>query len=100
MGLSRTSDREFDLAEQLVRVINERDLHFTGLADARIGEVLFASLALGLVRQLLANLREMVLTVGILPVGQEFGPFAPSVTAPAQEIPGGPHCGRIDRGLR
>jgi hypothetical protein len=51
----------------------------------------FAPFAIGLVRQLFANLGQMVLTVGIWDVGQKFGAFLHPMTAPAQEIPGGAH---------
>jgi len=60
---------EFDFAQQLVLVINERHIHFDRLADTRIGEMLFDSLPVGFVRQFLADLGQIVLTIGILNVG-------------------------------
>jgi hypothetical protein len=80
-------------------VLNEGHIYCESLAHAGIGKVLCHSLALGFVRQLLANLREIVRTRGILDVGSEFGALAHQVTAPAQAIPGGTHFGRIDIGL-
>jgi hypothetical protein len=42
---------------------------FNGFPHAAVGEMLLDALAVGLVRQLLANLRQIVLTVRILDVG-------------------------------
>jgi hypothetical protein len=60
----------------------------------------FEALSLRLVRQLFPALGEMVLTSGIVEVGQEVRSFLHQGTAAAQEIPGGAHLGWIDRGLR
>ena len=43
---------------------------------------------------------QIVLAVGILHVGQEFGPFARQMHAAPQQVAGRPHLGRIDIGLR
>jgi len=44
--------------------------------------------------------REIVLAGGILGMGEQFGPFAHEMIAPAHEIAGGPHLSRVDIGDR
>jgi len=100
VGLGRPRDIEFHLTQELVIGIDEGHVDFKGLADAGSGEMFFAARTVGFVGKLLADLGEMVLTVGMLDVGQKFRSFPSPVTAAAQEIPGGPHLGGIDIGLR
>ena len=57
-------------------------IDFDRLAHAGIRKVLFDPFAIRLVRQLLADLREMVLTIRILNGCQQFGPLAHEMTAP------------------
>ena len=54
----------------------------------------------GFVSNLFADRRQIVLAVGILDVCQEFGPFVGQRHPAPEEVAGGPHGGRIDRGLR
>jgi len=61
--------------------------------------VLFDALAVRLVRQLLADLGQIVLTVRILDVGSEFGALAHQMTPPPQQVPGGAQLGGVDLGL-
>jgi hypothetical protein len=78
----------------------EKSSRLTGKTPyTRIGKVVFDALAVGFVGELLADLRQIVLTVGMLNMGQEFRSFLHQVTAPAPEIAGGAHFGGIDRGL-
>lgn len=96
-GTART--REFHRAEHLVVVLNEGHLPCTGLAQARIGKGLCHAFALGLVRQLFADLRQMGLTSGMVQVGAECGALAPQVTAPAESVARRPHLRGLARGL-
>ena len=50
-------------------MINERDIDFDRLADTGIGEMFCHSFAIGFIRQLFADLRQIVLTLGIVDVG-------------------------------
>ena len=84
MRLGRTGNVEFDFPQELVIVIDEGEIDFNGLPYAGIRKVLFHSLAIRLVRQLFPNLGEVVLTIGIVNVGQEFGAFAYELTPPPE----------------
>jgi hypothetical protein len=77
-------NKQCHLAEQLVIVINEGNGDFNGLAHAGLRKMFLDSLAVGFVRQLLADLREIVLTSGSVNVGQEFGAFGHQMTAAPQ----------------
>ena len=98
MPLGGAGDREFHFAQQFVVVVNESHVQCDGLAHAGLGEVFLHSLAIALVRQLLAELGEVVLAVGILHVGQELRPLAHPMTATAEQIAGRAHLRRIDVG--
>ena len=98
--LGRAGNIEFHLAQQFVVVVDEGNVHFNRLTHTRIGEVLFHALPIALVRQLPAELGEVLLAVGVLNMGQEFGPLAHQVTATAEQITGGAHCWGIDIGHR
>jgi hypothetical protein len=84
VGFGRARDIEFDLAQELIVVLDEGDIHFDGLAHAGIREVVGYAFSVGVVRQLLADLRQIVLTVRILNVGHEFGAFAHQTTPAAE----------------
>ncbi len=43
-----------------------------------------------------ADLGQSVLTSGSVKVGSEFGAFVYQMTAPAQQVSGGPHLGGVD----
>ena len=58
------------------------------------------SLAVGLIGDLFTKLRQAVLTVGILDVGEKLGAFAHQVHAAAQQVTGGSHQSGIDIGHR
>jgi hypothetical protein len=47
-----------------------------------------------------ADLGQMVLTLGLVEGGQEFGARAHQVTPAAEQVSGRPHFGGIDLGLR
>jgi hypothetical protein len=100
VALGRTGDRELHLAQQFVVVVDEGHIQFNGLAYARLREMILDAFPIRLVRQLLADLREVILTVGILNVGQQLGPLAHQMTAAPEQVPGGPHLRGIDVGLR
>jgi hypothetical protein len=53
-----------------------------------------------LARELLMDLRQIVLTVGILNMCQELSPFAHEMYSAPKQVARGPHLGRIDIRLR
>jgi hypothetical protein len=67
--LSTPGDVEFHFPQDLVRVIQKGESDFNGLTDAGIGEMFLHAFAVRFVRQFLADLRQVVLTIGILNVG-------------------------------
>src|SRR5262252_9372337 len=67
---------------------------------ARITEALGYSLAVGFISDFLADLREIVLAVGVLHMGQQLRAFAHQIHAAAKQVPARSHLGRIDIGHR
>ena len=99
MNRGTAGDIAFHFAEQLIVVSNEGDLDFNGFPAAGIRQVLLDSLTVGFVGELFADLRQRVLTLGILPVGSECRAFAHHVTAAAQQVARRAQLGGRDRGL-
>jgi hypothetical protein len=62
-------------------------------------ESLRNAVAVGLIGHLFPDLRQVVLTVGVLDVGQEFGSLPREIQAAPKQIPGGAPLGRIHIGL-
>ena len=60
---------EFHLAEQLIVVIDERNIDLYRLADTGIRKMVGDAFPIRFVRQPFANLRQIVLTIGIMDVG-------------------------------
>jgi hypothetical protein len=81
--------------EQLLVVSEERHTPFDGSAHAGIRKGLGHAFALRFGGQLLAALREMVLTSGMLHVPEEVRPCMYSVTPTTEQGPRGAHCGGI-----
>src|SRR5262249_21484332 len=67
---------------------------------ARITEALGYSLAVGFISGFLADLREVVLAVGVLHMGQQLRAFAHQIHAAAKQVPARSHFWRIDIGHR
>src|SRR5215475_15647676 len=63
---------------------------------AGITEALGDSLAVGFISDFLADLGQIVLTVGVLHMGQQLRAFAHQVHAAAKKIPSRSHLGWID----
>ena len=73
--------------EQQGQVIDQLHVDGDGAAHGGIAEDLGDSLPMHLAHDLPAELRQVVLGVGVLDVGEEIGSPAHEVGAPAQEIP-------------
>lgn|GEM_PF-4597694 len=96
MQFGRARNLQFHFAEQFIVGINERHLHFNRFAHARIGKVICDSLSIGFVRQLFPDLRQVVLTIRILDVPSEFGPFLHQMTPTTEQVARRAHLGGID----
>jgi hypothetical protein len=98
VAFGRARNIEFHLTEEFIVVINEGHSQLNGFAHAGLRKVLFDAFPIGCVGQLLANLGEVVLTVGVLDMGQEFRPLAHQMTTAAEQIASRPHRGRVNVG--
>jgi len=96
MNLGRLGDVELNLGEQPVVVIDQREVHLHGLTHARFVKAFGHSFAVGLIGDLLADLREVILAVGILDVGEKLGAFAHQVHTATKQVAGGSHQSGID----
>jgi hypothetical protein len=68
--LGGLDNRPLEVREQAVVVPNQRKLHLDALLDGRIREALGHAGSVRLVGQLLADLRQVILAVGLLDMGQ------------------------------
>jgi hypothetical protein len=98
--LGRFENGQFHIAEQAVVVVNEREIDFDALLHRRIGKPLGDAVAVRLVGNLLANLGQVVLTIGILDVPEQLRALAHQVHPAPEQVTGGAHRCRRDRGLR
>jgi hypothetical protein len=99
MVLGGFDDGEFDVTQQLIVVGDEGEIDFNAFLDRRIGKALGDPVAVSFLGDFLADGRQIVLTVGILHVCQEFTAFACQVHTSAQQVTGGAHLRGIDIGL-
>ena len=65
-------DFQFNLAQNIVVRADELQVHRHAGADAGIGESFGDTLTIGFIGDLLSNVGKIVLTVGVLDVGQQF----------------------------
>jgi hypothetical protein len=100
MVLGRFDDGEFDIAQQRIVGGDERKVHFDALVHRRIGKALSDPVAVRFLGDFFPNGRQMILTVGILHVCQEFTAFACQVHAAPEQVTGGAHFSGGDIGLR
>ena len=100
LGFGTTGEIEFHFPEELIVVIDEGDIDCDGLAHAGIGEMVGDIFAVGFVGESLAGLGQIVLAVGIMDVGQQFGTLAGQMAAPPESVAGRPQLRRIDIRLR
>ena len=97
--LGRLHDPQFDIAESLVIAVNQGEVGFHTLLHCRIGKPCRNPLAVRCGGDLLPNLRQVVLPVGLLHVGQEFRPLTRQMQAAPEQITGRPPLRGIDIGL-
>jgi hypothetical protein len=82
-----------------VQEIDELEVQLDALADTGVGELLDHPVAVDLVGDLTAELREIALAVGILDVAEQIGPTAYEVGSTSEQISGSAHLSWIDVGL-
>jgi len=87
------------IAEELVVVAKQGEVHFDALVHGGLGTPLGHAVAGGLRGKFFPNRGPVVLTVGVLDVGQERGPFPREAQAAPEQIPGGAPLGRRHLGL-
>jgi hypothetical protein len=80
-------------------VVNQGKVDFDTLLHGGIGKPLSDAVAVRFRGDLLADLGQVILAVGVLDMGQQFGPFAPEIDPAPEQVPGGAHRGGIARGL-
>lgn len=91
---------ELQVAEQVVVVIDQREVDCDALLHGRIGKAFGYALPVGLVGELFADLGQVVLAVGLLAVGSPRCARAPQVHSAPEQVPGRPHRRGIDIGWR
>jgi len=99
MVFGRLDDRECDVAQQCIVLGDERQVALDGLVHGRVVKALSAPLPVRVVSDFLADVGHVVGRVGIGPMREECCTLAHQRRAPPQEVTGGPHLGRRDRGL-
>jgi len=97
--LGALDDRECQVRQQKVIIINECQVDCQTLWDSKSGKALRDPGTVRLVGDLLANRGQLVLAVGLLDMGQECGTLAPQGDATAYESTGGTPLGRVNLGL-
>ena len=82
--LRRCEDKACEVAEPLSRRSAQSEGALHGLVDRRVGTPLGAACPIDFLSDLLADFWQVVLTVGLLDMRQEFRAFAHEVCAAAQ----------------
>jgi hypothetical protein len=100
MVLGGSDDGELEVTEQLSVAADECEIDVDAFVHRWIGKAFSDAVAIGLVGDLFADRRQVILAVGILHVRQECAAFACQVRASAQQVAGGAHLARIDICLR
>jgi hypothetical protein len=93
-------DGEFDVTQEFIVVGDERQIDCDTLLHGGVGKALGDPLAVGLVGDLFADGGQVILAIGILDMGQEFGAFVRQMHATLEQVTGGTHLGGIDISLR
>jgi hypothetical protein len=94
--LGGVDKRELKLRKEAVVGVEQRQVDLDALLDGGIGEAFRDPLPVGLVGELLADFGQLVLTVGILDMSQQGRALAHERHPTPQQVPGGPHLGRIN----
>jgi len=96
--LGAADEVQLELADGLVVMRDHLEIDLDAPADVGVGEGLGHADTVGSMGDLRGGHGKVVLVVGVLDVGQEVAAAADQVEAPAEQIPRGPHLGRVDVG--
>jgi hypothetical protein len=99
MRLGCLHDGQVDIATSLVREVNQGAVDFPTFVHGRIGKPCSTPVAVRVVGDRLAKLRQVVRPVGLLHVGQAFRAFPRQRQAAPEQGPGRAHGSRLDIGL-
>ena len=93
-------DGQFQVTQQRIVGGDQGEIDCNAFVHGRIGTALSDPVTVGFLGDLCANGRQMVLTVGIVDVGQECTTFASQRHAASEQVTGGAPLGGVDIGLR
>jgi hypothetical protein len=97
--LRRVHDRQLEVCQPRVVVADQGHVTLEALWHRGSRTALGDAGPVGWVGDVLANLGEVVLALGVVDMGQEFCPLAPQRHATSHEVTGGTHGGGIDVGV-
>ncbi len=99
VDLDLLGQEDLQLAEGLLEGIHHGHVDGDGHLDVLVvAEVLEEVVAVRRAVDALADRLEVVLSVGVLDMTEDLGPFAGEEQAPAQQVAGGAHLARVDVG--
>ena len=87
MAFGLLDDVEFQLSQKPIVYIDELEIHLDAFLNGKAGEVIGDAVTICLVGQLLSELGEVVLAIGVLDVGEQFGTFLHEMVSSPEEIP-------------
>jgi hypothetical protein len=73
-------------------------IQFSALLYTHVRKSLGHTFAVAFLSDILPYLRKVVLMIGVLHMGNQFGPFSCKVVSSSEQISCGPHFGRVDIG--
>jgi hypothetical protein len=100
MLFGRVENGQLQLVQQAVSSVDPGEVHLDPLVRRRIGKPRGDPMAIGLIGDLLPDLRSIVLTIRSLDLREEFRSFAQEGHAASEQIPSGAPRRGIARGLR
>src|SRR5262245_60809909 len=86
--LRRLDDRQFHIAGQPIVMVNQGEVDFDALLYCGLKEPLSHTVPIVLGGQLLPDLGQIVLAIGLLDVREQPGAFARQRQAASEEVPG------------
>ena len=99
MLLGRRDNGQFQIPQQLIIIVDQGEVDFDTLLHGGIREPLSNTAAVGFVGDLLANIGQIVLPIGLLDMRQQLSPFPHEMHPPPKQVAGGSHLRGIDVGL-
>jgi hypothetical protein len=100
VALRFSNNREFEVNDAGLVLVNERQVDIDTFPHTRIGEMRADSVAVGGIGETPLEGRKVVLRARILNVRQELAALADQMQPAPNQIPRRPHRGRVDVGLR